>query len=115
MVISGTSTATGTTRLRGKEAFACVWSHGSGCDAYVPADVVIEAWRNDMELARQADGFFHFEWDGGMWLGYGLPDGSVRGVYCAAHCAERARHVGVIGPPARGLTLVTSSRDVTVA
>jgi hypothetical protein len=46
------------------------------------------------------DQFFHFMWRGGAWLGYGLRDGSVRGVYCPAHSAKRAerpsvRHVGV--------------------
>jgi hypothetical protein len=37
----------------------------------------------------RADRFFHFTWQGGVWLTYGLKDGRVRGIYCPSHSAER--------------------------
>jgi hypothetical protein len=39
-------------------------------------------------------GFFHFQWRGERWLGYGLPDGEVRGVYCPTHRAQREQRLG---------------------
>lgn len=98
----------------GAGTLSCVWSHGSGCDAHVPSGVVLDAWRAETEATHRDDGFFHFAWDDGLWLGYGMPDGTVRGVYCAAHRTERAGHVDVSRPRPR-LTLVTSSGDVTIA
>jgi hypothetical protein len=69
-------------------------SDGCSCRAGVPAAVVSAAWRNELERGRRRDGFFHFAWRGGVWLAYGLPDGTVRGVYCPAHRAEREQRLG---------------------
>ncbi len=69
--------------------------NGARCHAHVPASAAREAWRRETLLTHRAEGFFHFIWRGGQWLGYGSPDGNVRGVYCATHCSERrARVVG---------------------
>ena len=69
-------------------------SDGCSCRAHVPAAVVSAAWRNELERGRRRDGFFHFVWRGAVWLAYGLPDGTVRGVYCPAHRAEREERLG---------------------
>lgn len=87
----------------------CVWSgypdRGHRCHAGIPASVARDAWRQEMAVALRTEGFFQFTWRNGQWLGYGAPDGSVRGVYCATHSAERAhRIVGgeqAASPPAR--------------
>jgi hypothetical protein len=50
---------------------------------------VARAWQREMRLGGAEEGFFHFSWRSGVWLGYGLSDGEVRGVYCPRHCAER--------------------------
>jgi hypothetical protein len=75
------------------ESLECVWSGFPGdersCRSRIPASVVVRAWHREMQLRRAEEGFFHFSWRSGMWLGYGLRDGSVRGVYCPTHCAER--------------------------
>ncbi len=68
-------------------------SDGCSCQATVPASVVTAAW--DQELRRapaREDQFFTFTWTGGEWLGYGLRDGSIRGVYCPEHNARRTQH-----------------------
>ncbi len=78
---------------------------GCRCHAHVPADVAREAWQRETLLTHRAEGFFHFLWRGGQWLGYGTADGSVRGVYCATHCSERSarivgERVGAVPQPA---------------
>jgi hypothetical protein len=52
---------------------------------------VLAAWREETEKeeGEMSEGFFRFSWSGGLWLGYGLSDGRVRGIYCPAHRAER--------------------------
>lgn len=76
----------------------CVWtSHPHNdhcCHARIPARAVTDAWRRELALGRTCAGFFHFVWRGRVWLAYGLPDGSVRGVYCPAHRAEREERLG---------------------
>jgi hypothetical protein len=73
----------------------CVWTnHPNGdrnCAARVPEGVVVAVWQRELRDRRVPEGFFRFLWDGGEWLGYGLANGVVRGVYCPAHCAERDR------------------------
>jgi hypothetical protein len=77
----------------------CVWSgfpgHERSCRSRIPASAVVRAWHREMQLKGIEQGFFHFSWRSGVWLGYGLPDGGVRGVYCPTHSAEReSRGVG---------------------
>jgi len=73
--------------------FHCVWTshpnHDRHCRTGIPAEVVTEVWRRELCERRVPEGFFRFLWDGGEWLGYGLPNGKVRGVYCPRHCAAR--------------------------
>jgi hypothetical protein len=59
------------------------------CPARIPLGVVVEAWWREREEGLLEQGFFRFLWNGREWLGYGLGDGRVRGVYCPVHCAER--------------------------
>jgi hypothetical protein len=72
----------------------CVWSgspsHERSCPSRIPASVVVRAWHREMQLKGVQEGFFHFSWRSGIWLGYGLADGGVRGVYCPTHSAERS-------------------------
>lgn len=76
-----------------EEPLKCVWSgfpsHERSCRSRIPASVVVRAWHREMQLKGAEEGFFHFSWRSGVWLGYGLADGGVRGVYCPTHCAER--------------------------
>jgi hypothetical protein len=79
----------------------CVWtdhldnrSRPRCCNARIPARTVAAAWRGELALGRTQAGFFHFVWRGRVGLGYGLPDGTVRGVYCPAHRAEREERLG---------------------
>ncbi|HTU78068.1 MAG TPA: hypothetical protein VMF09_04840 [Solirubrobacteraceae bacterium] len=69
---------------------------GCSCQATVPSGIVANAWGRELQRkpARE-DQFFNFVWRGGQWLGYGLRDGRVRGVYCPEHCARRAAHSGL--------------------
>jgi hypothetical protein len=71
----------------------CVWTshpdHQRDCRVRILAAVVTGAWRSELRGRRMPEGFFRFLWEGGEWLGYGLPDGRVRGVYCPKHCAMR--------------------------
>ncbi|HEV7163611.1 MAG TPA: hypothetical protein VGN25_10175 [Solirubrobacteraceae bacterium] len=76
---------------------------GCSCGQSVPAAAAGAAWRR--ELARGSgrdDRFFRFAWMGEVWLGFGLGDGSVRGVYCPAHSARRDERASAAGtsPPA---------------
>jgi hypothetical protein len=80
----------------------CVWtSHPAShlgndhcCRSRIPARVVAAAWRRELALGRTCAGFFHLAWRGQVWLAYGMGDGSVRGVYCPAHRAEREERLG---------------------
>jgi hypothetical protein len=85
-------------QIDGSRLLRCVssgyLSDGCSCSSRVPAAVVAAAWRSELERGRQRDGFFHFAWRAGTWLAYGLPDGTVRGVYCPAHRAERVQRLG---------------------
>lgn len=66
-------------------------SDGCSCQATVPASVVSAAWARELERApAREDQFFRFACHDGEWLGYGLRDGRVRGVYCPEHSARRA-------------------------
>jgi hypothetical protein len=77
----------------GKEPLKCVWSgyphYKRDCRSRIPVSVVEKAWRREKQLKGTVEGFFYFEWRNGVWLGFGLPDGGVRGVYCPTHCSER--------------------------
>lgn len=77
----------------------CVWTdhldpQHRHCQARVPACAIASAWQRELALGRTRGGFFHFVWRGRVWLAYGLPDGSIRGVYCPAHRAEREERLG---------------------
>ena len=76
------------------------------CRASVPCEVVQAAWGRQLE-GGSPEGFFRFAWQDEVWLGYGLKDGEVRGVYCPAHSAERDRRVHsartAVPPPAPGV------------
>lgn len=77
----------------------CVWSgrlggEHDGCEARIPMTVVAQAWEQEVQRRAEAEGFFRFMWRGGTWLSYGCRDGSVRGVYCPSHCAEREDRLG---------------------
>jgi hypothetical protein len=79
------------------DPMACVWtgyrSNVCPCAARVPADVVTAAWSSELERTGvYEDRFFHFGWQDGVWLAYGLKEGGVRGVYCPSHGAEREEH-----------------------
>lgn len=66
---------------------------GERCHAHVPASAASEAWHRETLLTHRTEGFFHFLWRGGEWLAYAAADGSVRGVYCATHCAQRRARI----------------------
>ena len=71
-------------------------SDGCSCRSAIPASVVTGAWAS--MLARDGetgDRFFRLAWRGGVWLGFGLRDGRVRGVYCPEHSAARAERSAV--------------------
>jgi hypothetical protein len=69
---------------------------GCSCRATVPAAVAEAAWARRLERSAEPHSdFFQFAWQGAVWLGFGLPDGQIRGVYCPTHRAERdARSAG---------------------
>jgi len=73
----------------------CVWTNhptdDRNCQARIPDAVAAGAWQRELQERRVPEGFFRFLWKGGEWLGYGLPNGVVRGVYCPCHCAARDR------------------------
>jgi hypothetical protein len=80
-------------------------SGGCPCDQSIPIRAVAAAWGRERELGRRQAGFFHFAWRGGVWLGYGLEDGRIRGVYCPRHSSQRdqrsfATGTSEIAPPA---------------
>lgn len=91
----------------------CVWTsqpdHTHSCHARIPAATVAAAWRQELDAGRTCAGFFHFVWRGRVWLAYGLLDGSVRGVYCPAHRAEREERLGYDPELVRPATTVTAA------
>ena len=72
----------------------CVWSgsvEGCSCQSRIDRDVVAGAWQRELDASGDREArFFHFIWDGGVWMAYGLADGEVRGVYCPSHNSQRA-------------------------
>lgn len=87
-------------------SLGCVWSSldGCTCGASIPEAVVANAWRRELDASGEHDDrFFHFIWEGGVWLAYGLAGGSVRGVHCPDHNSERAArsHAAICGADAR--------------
>jgi hypothetical protein len=63
---------------------------GRSCGSTIPLGVARAAWNRESERAgARRDGYFHFAWNGRVWLGFGLANGRVRGVYCPEHAAER--------------------------
>ena len=82
---------------------ACVSSSLDGCSCResIPEDVVAAAWQRELDGSADREArFFHFIWEGGVWLAYGLPSGDVRGVYCPSHNSQRAARAraAVCGP-----------------
>jgi hypothetical protein len=77
-------------------------SHGyldgsARCERCIPQDVIEAAWRRALEDGTSGEGFFRVERRDGQWLAYGHSDGSVHGLYCPEHAAERdQRAVGAI-------------------
>ncbi len=65
------------------------------CRATIPAGVVSAAWAREQRSGAAGDRFFHFAWEGEVWLAYAPRDGCVRGVYCPRHSAERDRRYGL--------------------
>jgi hypothetical protein len=73
---------------------------GCCCRQTIPTDVVTAAWARELEAGgAREDRFFHFIWEGGVWLAYGLAVGEVRGVYCPSHNSRRAArsHAAICG------------------
>jgi hypothetical protein len=72
----------------------CVWSgsvEGCSCRSRIDREVVAGAWQRELDASGDREArFFHFIWDGGVWMAYGLADGEVRGVYCPSHNSQRA-------------------------
>jgi hypothetical protein len=82
-----------------EEVLRCVSSgymaDGCSCTRTVPASAAVAGWSAEQARGGGGSRFFHFAWKGEMWLGFGLEDGSVRGIYCPPHRAEReARSCG---------------------
>lgn len=76
-----------------ERTLACVWSalDGCACAESIPEAVVAGAWQRELDGGGGGDArFFHFIWEGGVWLAYILADGAVRGVHCPSHNSERA-------------------------
>lgn len=83
----------GGTDVSGGRPLECVWSSldGCSCGATIPTDAVASAWARELDTTGDLeDRFFHFIWEGGVWVAYGLADGDVRGVHCPSHNSERA-------------------------
>ncbi len=72
----------------------CVWSgsvDGCSCRSRIDREVVAQAWQRELDASGDREArFFHFIWDAGVWMAYGLADGEVRGVYCPSHNSQRA-------------------------
>ena len=61
---------------------------GCSCTRTIPASAAVAAWSAE-QVRAAGSRLFHFAWKGEVWLGFGLEDGSVRGVYCPSHRAQR--------------------------
>jgi hypothetical protein len=88
-----------------EHSLGCVWSSldGCTCGTSIPEAVVANAWRRELDASGEhEDRFFHFIWEGGVWLAYGLACGAVRGVHCPEHNSERAArsHAAICGADA---------------
>jgi hypothetical protein len=87
-----------------EHGLGCVWSgysDGVCCHSRIPVSVVTRAWQAELEATGDREArFFHLIWQGGVWLAYGLENGTVRGVYCPSHNSERAErsHAALCGP-----------------
>ena len=64
-------------------------SGGCRCHFTIPEHVVVEAWERERSFGHTEDRFFRVFWRDEVWLAYGVADGTVRGVCCAEHRAER--------------------------
>jgi hypothetical protein len=62
------------------------------CAAAVPAAVAAAAWEHEQRRHPGEDRMFHFTFRGQQWLGFGVCEGEVRGVFCPEHDARRAEH-----------------------
>ena len=72
-------------------------SDGCSCRSAIPSSFVTAAWASVLDRGGETgDRFFRFVWRGGVWLGFGLRDGRVRGVYCPEHSAARAERCAVL-------------------
>jgi hypothetical protein len=83
----------GGTDVSGGRPLECVWSSldGCSCGVSIPIEAVASAWARELDTTGDLDDrFFHFIWEGGVWVAYGLADGQVRGVQCPSHSSERA-------------------------
>lgn len=87
------------------ELLRCVWSshpdHTRDCRACIPTETVAAAWWQEREDYGTPEGFFFFAWNERVWLGYGLRDGRVRGVYCPQHCTARTVSLLRLAQPSR--------------
>jgi hypothetical protein len=70
---------------------------GCSCGSTVPAQVLHSAWASEQDSGVLGDGFFRFDFNGEVWLSYGLQDGRVRGVYCPEHATQRDRRAALSG------------------
>jgi hypothetical protein len=77
-------------------------SGGCSCRSTIPSGVVTDAWVRERRAGVHGDRFFHFTWHGEVWLGYGLKNGRIRGVYCPEHSAERDQRTTTIGSGEEG-------------
>jgi hypothetical protein len=83
----------GGTEVSGGRPLECVWSSldGCSCGANIPTDAAARAWARELDATGELeDRFFHFIWEGGVWVAYGVADGDVRGAQCPSHNSERA-------------------------
>ena len=82
-------------------------SGGRRCECVIPETVVGEEWRRELERGwTQGEAFFRLTWENEEWLGYGHRDGTVKGVYCPAHAAERDQ---------RAFASITAGHDAQAA
>ncbi len=69
---------------------------GCSCRSAIPSSVVMAAWASVLAHGGEpGDRFFRFVWRDGVWLGFGLQNGRVRGVYRPEHSAARAERCAV--------------------
>ncbi|MEA2140011.1 MAG: hypothetical protein QOC91_110 [Solirubrobacteraceae bacterium] len=85
---------TGVGALVSELPLRCVWSgsvEGCSCRSRIDRAIVAWAWQRELDAGGTREArFFHFIWEGGVWMAYGLADGEVRGVYCPSHNSQRA-------------------------